>query len=127
MKAWRFVLAVALLVATTGSLSAQKAADAVTGTWTGSFQIQESQDSVDVTMKLKLDQSGAVSGTVTGLPTPAEVKSGTFESRTGALKLQLGKVGEKGVLLVLDGAIKDGRAQGKIVGDGNGTFSVARQ
>jgi len=127
MSAWRYVLAVVLVVATIDSLSAQKAADPVTGTWTGSIQVQESQDLLAVTMKLKLDENGAVSGTVTGLPTPADVKSGTFESRTSALKLQLGKVGEKGVLLVLDGTIKDGRAQGKIVGDGNGTFLVTRQ
>ena len=52
-----------------------------------------------VTMELKFDGKSAVTGTVSGLPSPADVKTGTFDPKTGALKLQLGKKGEAAVLL----------------------------
>ena len=55
-------------------------ADPVSGTWTGTLTPQNAPGPVSVTMELKFDGKSAVTGTVAGLPNPAEVKVGTFES-----------------------------------------------
>ncbi len=38
-------------------------------------------------MELTFDGKGTVSGTLSGLPSPGEIRSGTFDPQTGALKL----------------------------------------
>jgi hypothetical protein len=68
-----------------------------------------------------------VSGTFSGLPNPGEVKSGTFNQKTGALKLELGKTGDSAVLIVLDGAVVKGTASGQVSGaEGTGDFKIAK-
>jgi hypothetical protein len=75
---------------------------------------------MQVTMELKFDGKSAVTGTVSGLPNPAEVKAGTFDPKNGALNLKLGKTSGPEVLLVLDGIVAKGEASGKVTGDGGG-------
>ena len=70
-----------------------------------------------VTMELKFDGKRAVSGTMTGLPNPAEVKSGTFDPKTGALVLRLGKKDGDAVLLVFEGTVANGAATGRFSGE----------
>ena len=72
--------------------------DPVSGTWTGLIGPGTSP-TFAVTLELKFDGKSAVSGTVAGFPTPGEVKSGTFDPATGALKLQLGETGNTQVML----------------------------
>ena len=78
-------------------------------------------------MELKFDGKSAVSGTVSGLPNPADVKAGTFDPKTGALKLQLGKQGEAAVLLVLEGTVVKGTATGRFSGEETGEFKIAKK
>ncbi len=101
--------------------------DAITGTWTGSLIRQGGSGPIAVTMELKFDGKSAVSGTVSGLPNPADVKTGTFDPKTGALKLQLGKQGDGAVLLVLEGAVVKGTATGRFSGDESGEFKIAKK
>jgi len=101
--------------------------DPITGTWTGAL-VPDSGKRFDVTLQLKFDGKSAVSGTVAGLPGPADVKTGTFNFKTGALKLGLGQVGDPKVLFTLDGTVVKGTAQGRAIdSSGEGTFKITRQ
>lgn len=103
------------------------AVDAISGTWTGQIAIEGRAQPVAITLVLKLDGKGTVAGTFSGLPNPGDVKAGTFDPKTGALKLQLGKVGEPAVLLTLDGTIAKDKATGRVSGEVGGTFAVTRR
>ena len=92
----------------TGSILAQSggsAADPMSGTWTG--QMGPNGGTLNpVTMELKFDGKGGVSGTVTG-PTlsPGEIKIGTFESKTGALKLEVAVQDGGNTMAFLEGTV----------------------
>jgi hypothetical protein len=101
--------------------------DPVTGTWTGELTPEGAPRTMAVTMELKFDGKSVVTGTVSGLPNPADVKAGSFDPKTGALKLQLGKKDEPAVLLVLEGTVVKGTASGKVSGDGVGTFKITKK
>lgn len=101
--------------------------DPLSGTWTGELVPQGGSRSIPITMTLKFDRKSAVSGTVSGLPNPADVKTGTFDPTTGALKLQLGKTGESAVLLALDGTVVKGTASGRVSGELSGEFKIAKK
>ena len=124
-------ICVLLSAATTLAQSAGKKddkADLITGTWTGELTPQGAPKAVQVTMELKFDGKSAVNGTVSGLPNPAEVKKGTFDPKSGALKLQLGKTSGPEVLLVLEGSVVKGTASGKVNGDGGpGEFKITKK
>jgi hypothetical protein len=103
------------------------AVDAISGTWTGEITMEGRDQSVAITLVLKPDGKGTVSGTFTGLPNPGDVKAGTFDPKTGVLKLQLGKVGDPAVLLTLDGTVAKDKATGRVSGEVGGTFAVTRR
>ena len=125
----RFVTACCVLLSAT-SLFAQSrgaTADPLSGTWAGELVRQNASDPIPVTMELTFDGKSAVTGTVSGLPNPADVKTGTFDPKTGALKLQLGKKGEGAVLLVLEGTVVKGTATGRISGQSTGDFKITKK
>ena len=102
--------------------------DLLTGTWKGVLNVQNAQDPVAVTLELKFDGKSKVSGTFTGLPRPGDVKAGTFNPETGALKLELGKTEGSDVLIILQGSVVKGVATGKVTGEGgNGDFTIAKK
>ena len=123
-----FVMACCVLLSATSMFAQSKndkaKADPVSGTWTGELA---PPGGVQVTMVLKFDGKRAVSGTVAGFPNPGEVKSGTFDPKTGALKLQLGKVGDGAVLLTLDGTVAKGTATGRVSGEVSGEFALTKK
>ena len=55
------------------------------------------------------------------------MKTGTFDPKTGALKLQLGKVGDGAVLLTLDGTVAKGTATGRVSGEVAGDFTITKK
>ena len=94
----------------------------------GDAHAAERPGPLSVTMELKFDGKSAVTGTVAGLPNPAEVKAGTFDPKNGALNLKLGKTSGPEVLLVLDGTVVKGTASGKVNGDGGaGEFKITKK
>jgi len=102
--------------------------DPVTGTWTGTLLPKGDSSGLQVTLELKLGAKGSVTGTIAGFSNPGDVKTGTFDAKTGALKLQLGKTGESAVLLTLDGKIVKGTATGAMSGEpGTGEFKLAKK
>jgi hypothetical protein len=125
-----FVLACCILVSAPAMLAQSQGAkpkpDPLSGTWTGDL-IREEERRVPITMELKFDGTRAVSGTFTGLPKPGDVKSGTFDPKTGALKLELGKQGEDAVLIVFEGTVAKGAASGRITGEITGEFKLSKK
>ena len=100
--------------------------DALSGTWTGALSMPSGPTSV--TLQLKFDGKRAVTGTLSGLPNPGDVKSGTFDPKTGALKLQLGRSDGAAVLITLEGTVTKNTAAGKVRGEpGDGEFKLTRK
>jgi hypothetical protein len=105
----------------------RKPPDAITGTWKGEIIPSNAPRGRPVTLRLKHDGKGNVSGTIAGMPNPADVKAGsTFESKTGALKLQLGKTDAPEVLLVLEGAVAKNAASGRVTGELSREFKLTK-
>ena len=98
--------------------------DAISGTWTGELIVNRSRP---ITLQLKFDGTRKVTGTLTGLPNPADVKAGTFDPKTGALKLELGMQGDPAVLLVFEGKVVEGKATGTVTGEDTGEFKIAKK
>ncbi len=122
------VLLAAASIAARSQDSSPQADDPISGTWTGQFVLErDASNAVPITMELKFDGTRGVSGTFTGLPTPGDVKSGTFDPKSGALKLGLGKQGETAVLLVLEGTVSNGTAAGHFTGEETGDFKISRK
>ena len=125
-----FVIACGLLVFAAPLVLAQSGgatADPITGTWTGELAPSGAPAPRPVTFQLKFDGKDTVSGTFTGLPNPGEVKKGTFDPKTGALRLQLGKEGDGAVLLVLEGMVIKGVATGRFSGELSGEFRLVKK
>jgi hypothetical protein len=127
----RFVVMTVVALACGASLGAQarggkaKAPDALSGTWTGELTAGERNRSI--TLVLKFDGKTRVTGTFTGMPNPADVKSGTFDSKTGALKLDLGMEGDSAVRLTFEGTVAKDKASGRVSGEATGEFTLARK
>ncbi|HET7218346.1 MAG TPA: hypothetical protein VFJ02_09870 [Vicinamibacterales bacterium] len=125
-----FVVACAVLLSAI-SLSAQTGAakaDPITGTWTGELVPKDGPPPASVKFELKFDGKKQVTGSFTGLQDPGEVKNGTFDPETGALKLELGKLDGPGILIVLEGKVADGTVSGELSGQGRtGTFKLTRK
>ena len=128
----RFAIACCLLLSAVSALAqpqGRKAAgkqDALTGTWTGELTVPPG--TLSVTLELKFDGKRAVTGTIAGLPNPGDVKTGTFDPKTGALKLQLGRSDGPAVLITLDGTVAKNTATGRVSGEpGDGEFKLTRK
>lgn len=119
-----FVLlsAVPIMAQSTGA-----SADPITGTWVGHMG-PGATPRFAITMELTFDGKGAVSGTLVGLPSPGEVKSGTFDPQTGALKLHAAPTGDSVARLVLEGTVVLGVATGRVTGDNQtGAFKIMKK
>src|SRR3970282_2561947 len=98
-----FAIALGMLLAAAPMLAQPRdaKADVLSGTWAGELNVDGRTRSL--TLALKFDGTSKVTGTAAGLPNPADVKTGTFNPKTGALKLELGRQGDSAGLLVLGG------------------------
>ena len=101
--------------------------DSITGTWTGEFVIEGAPKPMPVQFLLKVDGKGVVTGTFTGFQNPGDVKKGTYDAKTRALKLELGVAGENTARLVLEGTVEKGVARGRISGERSGEFRLAKE
>jgi hypothetical protein len=126
----QFVLTCCLLLfgMSLAAQSQKTKVDPLTGTWTGTLLPKGDTSGLQVTLELKLDAKGNVTGTIAGFPNPGDVKTGTFDTKTGALKLQLGRTSDKAVLLTLEGKVLKGTATGTMSGEpGNGEFKLTKK
>ena len=98
--------------------------DAISGTWTGELILERTRT---ITLELKFDGKSKVTGTFTGLPNPGDVKAGTYDPKTGALKLDVGITGDPAVRLVFAGKVVKGAVSGSVTGEMSGEFKIAKK
>ncbi len=123
-----FLMLCCVTIASAGLLAQTKAkADPITGAWTGEIRTENDTEGRPITLNLKFDGKSTVTGTMTGLPSPGDVKKGTFDPATGALKLELGKTGESEVLLTFDGKVAGGKAICKVTGEIDATLTLTKK
>ena len=122
-----FAIGLCLLVSASPMLAQARGAkaDPLSGTWTGELTAGERNRSI--TLVLKFDGKTKVTGTFTGMPNPGDVKSGTFDPKTGALKLDLGIAGDSAVRLTFEGTVAKDNASGRVSGEASGEFKLARK
>ena len=100
--------------------------DPISGTWSGDIGLTDANRHL-VTFELKFDGAGAVSGTIVSGPGPAQFKAGTFDPKTGALKLEVAVNDGTPAPFVFEGIVVNGVATGRVSGNGQtGTFKLAR-
>ena len=100
--------------------------DAISGTWTG--ELNTPLRVLPVTLQLKFDGKATVTGTLSGLPNPGDVKKGTFDPKTGALTLDLGRSDGPAILITLDGRVTKNTATGTVSGEpGSVDFKLTRK
>ncbi|MEP7273108.1 MAG: hypothetical protein ABI882_16535 [Acidobacteriota bacterium] len=107
--------------------SAGVAADAISGTWKGSMGAGGTDvRRTPITVELKLDSKSGLSGTVTGPPQPGEIKTGSFDVTTGALKFEVTVSGNPNPF-VFEGTVAMGTVTGRItVGSNGGLFNISK-
>lgn len=103
------------------------AADPISGTWTGDMGQSPSNRNA-MTVELTFDGKAAVTGTITGPHlSPGEIRTGTFDLKTGALRLEVNVKDAKSVA-VLEGTIVRGVAVGRVnIGNQTGSFRIAKK
>lgn len=126
-----FVVLVCSIALGVAALRAQEntaTTDPITGTWTGELRPKDGPPPAAVTFELKYDGKNKVTGSFTGLTDPGEVKNGTYDAKTDAIKLDLGKLDGPAVLIVLEGKVIKGEVSGTMTaGPNTGTFTLARK
>ncbi len=105
---------------------ARPAADPISGTWSGHIEMGETNRAT-VNIDLRLD-GRAVSGKATGPQLrPGEIRSGSFDPRTGALSFEVVVQGD-GTIVLFDGTVARDTASGKLrMNDQTGAFTIAKQ
>jgi hypothetical protein len=127
MKYTRIALLVAASAAT---LRAQtQPADPISGRWTGYIGRSEASPS-GVTVELKRGADGLIAGTVTGPQiTPGDIKGGTFDATTGAVKFTVvirSNAGSGGNV-TFDGRLSNDSLAGKLSLNGEaGVFKLTK-
>ena len=77
-------------------------------------------------MELKFDGNN-ITGTVTGPPNPGEIKTGTYDPKTGALKLGVDVKGNGGARFEFEGTVVAGTAIGRVSGGNQtGNFKIIK-
>lgn len=106
-------------------LTPAQTVDPVSGAWSGQLGNNEI-GWFKIKMNLKFDGK-LISGTLTGLDQPGEVKTGSFDFKTGALHLEASPTGSPNTGLAFDGTLVSGTATGRVSGDGkSGIFVFTR-
>lgn len=99
--------------------------DPISGAWTGEMGASDS-DRARIKMELKFDGKSFL-GTVVGLPKPGEIKSGTYDPKTGAFEFEASPTGDTTTRLSFAGTLVNGTATGRVKGDNRvGTFIVTK-
>jgi hypothetical protein len=99
----------------------------ITGTWTGHLGPGATPQNA-ITLELTFDGKSTVAGTLVGLAIPGEIKSGSFDPQTGALKLEVAPTDGSAIRLVLEGTVVLGTATGRASSDSQpGTFKITKK
>jgi len=124
----RSLLFVCFVLLSTISIVAQSGGEnPITGTWIGHMG-PGATPHFDIKLELTFDGKSVVSGTLLGLPRPGEIKSGTFDPQTGALKLEAAPTGDSNIRLTFEGTVVLNTATGRVSGDNQtGVFKITKK
>jgi hypothetical protein len=128
MKRKRLLIACCALLSVDSMIaqSGSAPADPLSGVWSGYMEPDETQRQ-PITVTLKFD-GNALSGTITGPPYPGDIKSGTFDPVTGALKFEVVVRDDSKTVVVFEGKVAQGSAAGRVsFNNRTGTFNIAKQ
>jgi uncharacterized damage-inducible protein DinB len=119
------LVACGLLFAASALFAQSRPVDQISGTWSGDMGPNDT-NRTPLTVQLKSTR-GSLTGTVTGPPHPGEIKSGTFDSKTGALKFMVHVQDGSQTLVTFDGKVLRGAASGTVSFDGQtGNFNLTK-
>lgn len=105
--------------------SAKAAPDPLSGTWTGYMGRNDSERQY-ITLTLKLDGK-SVTGTITGPPSPGEIRTGTFDRSTGAMKLEVVVQNDEKSVAIFEGKVEGSSAAGSVtLNNQTGNFKVTK-
>jgi DinB superfamily len=105
--------------------AAQAAADRVSGTWTGHMGRSDNEQ-VPITVVFKYEGQSIV-GTITGPPHPGDIRNGTFDAATGALKFEVVVQNDEKTIVPFEGKVVGSTASGTFTLGGNkGAFRMTR-
>lgn len=127
----RSLLAAYCVLLSAVSIAAQSPAtapDPISGIWTGDIGPTET-NRVPIILDLKFDGK-TVSGTITGPPSPGEIKTGTYDPKTGALKLEITVKDGGNTVAVFEGTATQGTATGRVTVSTStqpGTFRMTKK
>jgi len=88
-------------------------ANPMNGTWTGHMG-QDGTIKSPLTIELKVD-GGSFTGTVSGPPFPGEIKTGSFDQATGALKFDVYVKDGDNAVVTFEGTAVQGTAVGRVI------------
>ena len=117
------------MLSAVGSVVAQSSPpDKLTGTWTGELTPPNATARMPVVVAIKLAANGSITGTITGPPQAGDIKSGSFDPRTGALKLEVVVRGDDaGTRALFEGKVQGDTASGRVTVDGQpGEFRLVK-
>jgi DinB superfamily len=100
--------------------------DPISGTWKGEMGPHGQNRTLSLIMELKFDGKN-ITGTVTGPPSPGEIKTGSFDSNTGSLKFGV-EVKDGGTSRFdFDGTVVTDTAIGHVSGNNQtGNFKISK-
>jgi hypothetical protein len=129
----RFVSVLAVLmclaIATSVYAQAKKAADPITGTWTGDWGPSAS-DRNPVTVEFKLDGKTLTGNVLPPNGTPIPIQKGTFDSATGAIHMEADAMGRGNATIhyVVDGKLANNVLTGSWNHDNRkGDFKITKK
>ncbi|HJR36238.1 MAG TPA: hypothetical protein VJ817_14875, partial [Gemmatimonadales bacterium] len=80
-----------------------------------------------VVVALKLAADGSITGTITGPPRAGDIKSGSFDPRTGALKFEVVVRDDAATRALFEGRVQGDTAAGQVTVDGQpGDFRLVK-
>jgi hypothetical protein len=103
------------------------ASDRLTGTWTGSIAPPNATARQPVVVAIKLAANGSITGTITGPPRAGDIKSGSFDARTGVLKFEVVVRDDGATKALFEGRVQGDTASGQVMVDGQpGDFRLVK-
>jgi len=125
LRGW--VVACGMLSAVGSAVAQSSAPGKLTGTWTGFLAPPNAAARVPVVVAIKLAADGSITGTITGPPQPGDIKGGSFDPRTGALKLEVVVRGDAATRAIFEGKVQGDTALGQVLVDGQpGDFRLVK-
>ena len=121
------VMCTALLFSNHAAGQSKAAADPLTGTWTGSMGPDDTQQQTSMKVEMKYDGK-AITGVITGPRYPGDIRTGTFDSATGALKFEVVVRNESKSIVRFEGKVEKGVASGIVSFDDGqkGVFKMTK-